>query len=98
MQLTQASYAALNPTDYRESPLDLYHIALFIHIVTVIVAAAVAAIVKLAATHRIRACPVGGVVALGGVIGLMMGARQGPSRAPSRSAAQSAGDRAAMSS
>lgn len=35
--------------------MDPYHIALFIHIVTLVVAASVTAIVKLAATRRIRA-------------------------------------------
>jgi hypothetical protein len=35
--------------------MDTYHIALFIHIVTLVVAASVTAIVKLTATRRIRA-------------------------------------------
>jgi hypothetical protein len=39
--------------------MDRYHIALFIHILTLVVAGSVTAIVKLAATRRIRARTVG---------------------------------------
>ena len=39
--------------------MDRYHIALFLHIVTLVVAASVTAIVKLAATRRMRARTVG---------------------------------------
>jgi hypothetical protein len=39
--------------------MDTYHIALFVHLLTLIVAASVTAITRLAATRRMRAHTIG---------------------------------------